>query len=421
MFRRVATTLAVLVVVGSSANADAKLGGVARQLSMGGVSTVGIATNPFIFDDPVYQYINPAYQGHYKDYGWANIGGGNLTGLNTGSYGYSNQNGGVNFSLGSGFALGTVLAYDPSFANAVSNRVAGLQSGLTPDAVEVFELMGSYGVNPNTTLGLAILYGWNGDDLVTTTGTSEHTTTVFGARAGIYHNLGSGNAIEGSIAFRSSSADDKSPTTTAEASATEIVAAVRAKLRVNNKVNFIPIGSFSTVSGDGTNGGVNLGDVSGTALAVGAGLDLTVGDLYLVGGISYAMQSAELDTGSGATALNVKVTETAFPAMNLGAEFWLTDWLIARMGYMRAFVNSKDEFTSGGVTTEMNEFFGSSAISLGGFSDDNLIVLGLGGRFGNFSLEATVSESALSRGFGIIGADDEINSFGYFTAGYNFE
>jgi hypothetical protein len=415
MFKRVATILAILFLVGGSAHADAKLGGVARQLSMGGVGTVGIATNPFIFDDPVYQYINPAYQGNYKDYAWANIGGGDLTGNNVSSYGYQNQHGGVNFSLGDGIALGTILAYDPSLANAISQRALGTgNSGQSPSLVEVLEFVGSYGFD-HTTVGLGILYGWNGDDRIDTTGTYEHATTVFGFRGGIYHDLGSGNAIEGSVAFRTSSADDKNPSTTGEASATEILASVRAKLRVNNKVNFIPIGSFTTVSADGMNAGTALGDITGTSIAVGAGLDLTVGDLYLVGGVSYAMQSVEYDSAG----MNGKATETAFPAMNLGAEFWLTDWLIARMGYMRAFISSKVEMTTGGTTTEFNEFFGSSWVNTLSFDDDNLVVLGLGGRFGNFALEATVNEAAVSRFFGLIGTD--LNTFGLLSASYNFE
>lgn len=54
-------------------------------------------------------------------------------------------------------------------------------------------------------------------------------------------------------------------------------------------------------------------------------------------------------------------------------------------------------------------------------NDGSLVTLGLGFRFGSFSLDATVSEEALRRGFGLVGAQDNINTFGYITTSYNFE
>ena len=51
---------------------------------------------------------------------------------------------------------------------------------------------------------------------------------------------------------------------------------------------------------------------------------------------------------------------------------------------------------------------------------DGLVTLGVGLKFGNFALDATVSEEALRRGIGLIGASDAINTFGYMTASYNF-
>jgi hypothetical protein len=49
------------------------------------------------------------------------------------------------------------------------------------------------------------------------------------------------------------------------------------------------------------------------------------------------------------------------------------------------------------------------------------VTLGLGFKFGGFALDATVSEEALRRGFGLIGSQDNLNSFGYITTSYNFD
>jgi hypothetical protein len=51
---------------------------------------------------------------------------------------------------------------------------------------------------------------------------------------------------------------------------------------------------------------------------------------------------------------------------------------------------------------------------------DGIVTLGIGLRFGNFSLDATVSEEALRRGFGLVGSNDNINTFGYMNASFNF-
>ncbi len=61
-----------------------------------------------------------------------------------------------------------------------------------------------------------------------------------------------------------------------------------------------------------------------------------------------------------------------------------------------------------------------SYVGIGSYSADNLVTLGLGFKFGEFSLDATISEQALRRGLGLIGSSDALNTFGYLTASYNF-
>ena len=433
MLRRVVNTLFLAAIVTGTALADAQLGGVARQLSMGGGAVRGIAVNPFIWNDPIQMYINPAFGDMYKDYVWMNAGGGGLTGTTTGNDGYGLQHGGMNFSLGDGLTLGTILSHDPTLTNAVAGAISpggfGINTGLTLSPVEVMQFMASYGWD-HSALGVRLLYGWSSNDNIasggTTTGTNEFTASVFGVSAGIYHDMGDGNAVEGSVSFASSTAEDvlgqSTTPATADASGTEFGVTARAKLRVNNKVNVIPVVAFASASGDGSTGGTTptTADVSGTSLGVGVGADLTVGDVYLAGGVSYGMTDMETTTTpSGGVASTSTSTTTGFPVFQFGAEWMCTDWLTTRVGYVRSFTTFKSKSESMGVSSETNFFQGWSTVGIGGYNADNLVVFGLAGSFGDFGFEATVSESAIRRGFAIVGSSDNLNSFGYFTVNYN--
>jgi hypothetical protein len=113
---------------------------------------------------------------------------------------------------------------------------------------------------------------------------------------------------------------------------------------------------------------------------------------------------------------------------NLGAEWWFTEWLAGRGGYYRSAgkANVKGETSGGGTSTstETSQPLPNSAIMVGGINPtnyDGLVTLGIGLRFGGFSLDATVSEEALRRGLGLLGSADNLNSFGYITTSYSFD
>ncbi|MBM2841301.1 MAG: hypothetical protein HW412_1829, partial [Bacteroidetes bacterium] len=114
------------------------------------------------------------------------------------------------------------------------------------------------------------------------------------------------------------------------------------------------------------------------------------------------------------------------PVINIGGEWWFTDWLAGRGGYYRSLGKIKTESegaTGAGSTTETNTTVPNSLLFIGGITPathDGLVTLGLGFRFGNFGLDATVSEEALRRGLGLIGAQDNINTFGFINLSYNF-
>lgn len=453
--------LFAFAIVGSDVLADAKPGGIARQVAMGG-SQAGpnLILNPFIMDDPALMFMNPAYQAMYKDYAWMNIAGGTLTGLSTVDNGYGHQNAGVSFALDREWTLGAILSYDPSFANGVSQLLSGSPSpggGLpslppfitsrSPQSMpfigNVWEVLGSYD-GGNMDIGFGVTYGSASSETkasVTTpvagSSESEVSARMFGFRGGINYDMGGGSSFDLSAALRLDNATDDITSSAGSGgeysvSGTEIQVQARGKFKVSNKLNFVPYALFSTLSADpkedafptGGSATVLKEEISATAIAVGVGGEYRTPDFYLAGGVSFQYAKAKIDTAMGGPGLKGELTYTALPVFNIGGEWWFTDWLAGRGGYYRALASIKAKAESGGSTTEATITLPHSFLLISGLTPatyDGLVTLGLGFRFGNFSLDATVSEEALRRGLGLIGATDNINTFGYMTASFNFE
>lgn len=459
------TTIAVLIaIVGGSMFADAKSGGIARQLSMGGSNAgVRLIYNPFLMDDPSYMLVNPAYQTMYKDYIWMNVGGGTLNGLSTGDNGYNNQFSGVSFAIDREWTLGAVLSYDPSFANQVALLLAGTPSpgfGLPalppfiadrgaqtiPQIANVWELLGSYDTK-DLDLGFGFMMGSAKNTSENTTpaptassSESEASASMLGFRAGMNMNLGSGSEWGASAALRLDKATDDITNNPAvpgaggeySASATEIQVQSRAKLKVSNKFSFVPYALFATMSAEPKQDAPVSGGtattvsekVTATALAVGVGGEFKTNDFFLAGGVSFQTAKAKLEQTIATVSSTGEFTYTAIPVLNLGAEWWFTNWLAGRGGYYRALASTTTKGESPAGTSEATNALAHSFLAIGGFGPgnyDGLVTLGLGLKFGGFALDATVSEEALRRGFGLVGAQDNINSFGYITTSYNFE
>jgi hypothetical protein len=273
---------------------------------------------------------------------------------------------------------------------------------------------------------------------------TEASARVIGFRAGMNMDLGSGSEWGASAALRLDKATDKMTNNPAipdaggeySASGTEIQVQTRLKLKVSNKFSFVPYALFATISAEPkqdspVNGGTattRSEKVTATALAAGAGGEFKTTDFFLAGGLSFQYAKAKIEQGVPGTTSTGTLTYTAIPVVNLGAEWWFTNWLAGRGGYYRALAstNLKGETSSpgGSGTSETITGLPHSFLAIGGFGPgnyDGIVTLGLGLRFGGFALDATVSEEALRRGFGVIGAQDNINTFGYITTSYNFE
>jgi hypothetical protein len=214
---------------------------------------------------------------------------------------------------------------------------------------------------------------------------------------------------------------------------------------MSNKVNFVPYGAITIGSAEPkedktptiTPAGLQANPIATEKLttlayAVGVGGEYRTPSFYLAGGISVQSARAKVEITTpavGATPANtVTSTNTRFalPVINVGGEWWFTDWLAGRAGYFRSLgkiKNSTEGAAGPGSSTETNTGNVNSLLAIGGITNannDGLVTLGVGLRFGGFAMDATVSEEALRRGFGLIGAQDNINTFGYITTSYNF-
>ncbi len=478
MLRRCATIFLLMFLVGSYAWSQAKPGGIARQISMGGSNLgIGVVMNPFIVDDPSRILLNPAQQARYRNYVWWNVGGGTLNGLSTGDNGYGNQNVGISFGLGSNFTLGAILSYDPSAMAQVANTLQGQPAttigsvtipaipsfvpnisrgaGVTgpqtiPSMGNVFQVLAAYNVG-SLDLGFAVMYGDASNTATDNPAPNQSTETeasarMFGFTAGMNLDLGAGSSLAASAGVRLDKATDNvkiNPVVAGQggefsSSGTEITADARMRLRLSNRVNFVPYAGVLSVSAEPTqdspvNGGAARTDsrkFSTLALGVGAGAEYHTPTVYIAGGVSFqtAKLTAEFNQSTPQSGVTQTFTYTAIPVFNIGAEWWFTEWLAGRGGYYRSpgKANVKGEVTSGGITTssESSMPLPNSAILVGGINPtnyDGLVTLGLGFKFGGFSLDATVSEEALRRGFGIIGSGDNLNAFGYITTSFSFD
>ncbi|TLY32849.1 MAG: hypothetical protein E6K56_02365 [Ignavibacteria bacterium] len=449
--KRFAIVACLLVAGVASLFGQAKPGGIARELAMGG-SNAGtmIILNPFIMEDPSLMLVNPAYQSAYSDYAWANVGGGGLTGLSStgapiGDDGYGKQFAGVAFGLTNEWSIGATLSYDPSAVNLVnSSLIPAIVQGPRgaqgiPRVANVWEVVLSNRMG-SMDWGVGVMYGNSNTDNASTSAaantSSEASSSLWGFRAGLVAPFGSGNTLDVSGALRL----DKATTGKYSASGTEFQVSARAKFNVSSKFNFVPYGQFLTVSAEpkederpnGVTSSPATFKASITTYAVGAGGEYHTQAFYFAGGISWQTLRVKNETspptpagGTNPGTTTNTTTYSAIPVLNLGGEWWFLDWLAGRSGYYRSLgkLNFKNEPPTGGTTTESNTSFPNSLVFIGGLSGanfDGLVTMGLGFKLGGACIDATVSEEALRRGLGLIGASDNINTFGYITASYAF-
>jgi len=383
---------------------DMRYGGYARLYSMG--------DNPFIVD-PDNIKTNPAYASKYSNFLWGDIGGNN--GNPTSGFG---QFAGFNYSVNKEFTLGALLtrddfgsrsigALDPrGIVNLINTSVTA--ANIVPLNNNI-ELLASYGFG-NYVLGLGLSYASSSNNFTPATGTGDkNSASQLGVNIGFMGDLTPGFKFDIDFALAMPSASYEPGTgDKVEASNTLMAANARGFLKLSNKFSLVPTFSFYNSTGKVDVGSQSDDLVSLMGLGAGVGLSYQTGNLIISGGPSFVYET-ETTAADSTISPELKKTTLTFPAWNFGAEWYFTDWLIGRAGYVASTFSVTNQAAASGTTVNEN--------SRTGFGTGD-VRLGIGFRFGGFTLDATVNDDILRQGFNNIGGAGA--TFAYLSASYAF-
>lgn len=396
---------------GQKTGAVEKTGGYARILGMG--------NNPYIMD-PFYVTVNPAWGGHYDHFLFGDLGS------TAGAFaaGGVGQFASVNFRVNQEFTVGALLTRNDFNGFGIARldpfNITGNFTSAPLPVIPLnnnLELLGTLKFG-NTVVGLGVAYAstTNESSPGGTTGTTTTSASQIGFNLGLISQLSSDMKLDlaAALMLPSASYEPPSPGLTLKGSNTIINAAARMFWNYSSKLAFVPTVNFIMASGSrdipsGTPPAATSVDLpSIMALVVGFGINYQVGDFLLAGGPAFALQS----TSSDSTLLNNKFTNSnmIFPLWNLGAEWKMTDWFVARLGYIASTGKQTSENTAGGVTSETIQTI---------FQPAPGATVGVGFRLGSFSLDATVNEDVLRQGLNNLGGNGQgAATFAYLSASY---
>lgn len=410
MLKRISAIVvfSILLISISFAQDIKKTGGLARLSAMGG---------NFYVIDPFFNTVNTAWNGVYNNFILADLGTVAGTPFSPGGFGQYISG---SFSAGKSWTFGGILArndfpgvgialLDPGANSTISLPFSGVVSTVnairSPGDVIALDnnvvLMATYKLW-NTIIGFGLAYAGTTNDFTTPAPgiTSEGSASQLGFNLGIITDITRNIKLDiattlllPSASFKNSSSGDIET----NASQTYIGVNARAFWKVNPNLRFVPIFTFLTVSGTIDSGGTSAGSSdfpSLTSFAFGGGLNYKIGDFLLAGGVLFSSNSLTIPATTGVPELSNSAT--LFPIWNLGAEWQLLDWLYGRLGYIA--ITGSTTIETPASATEVSEFvatfFGPSQRGA---------TLGVGFRFGDFSLDAMVNEDVLRQGFNIVG------------------
>ena len=405
-----------------------KTGGFARLSSLG--------ANLFVAD-PFFMTINPAWGGVYSDYVFVDIGSSNGA-FAAGGFG---QFFAGSFSLSKELTLGAILTRndfngigislpDPgtNINNVIGVPFAGVASivnnagGTVTPLDNNLEFFASYTVK-NTTFGFGVAYAKTTRDVTPPAGgqATEGSVSQIGFNAGILQRFSKQFLLDAGVSFILPSASYQAPvanTSPIEASQTIILANLRAFYNMSKKVTFVPVVTFMNISGSAESGGAtNTSSDLPSVMLIGFGLGFSyqVGDFLLAGGPSLSTVSL---TTPAVENVSPELTNSAFlfPIWNIGMEWSMLDWLVARLGYVALTGSTTFEANTpiptdpNAITESVFTFFNPSQRG---------VTVGIGFRFGDFSLDALVNEDVLRQGFNNFGGGGATaRTFAYLSAGY---
>jgi hypothetical protein len=396
-----------LLIFAQDGQKDIRYGGYARLTAMG--------DNPYIVD-PDNMKLNPAYSSIYSDFIWGDIGSSNEN--PTGGYG---QFAGINYGFNRYFTLGVLLTrndFMPSYSiGALDSRglvdlINSSESGAAIVPLDNnFEVLASL-QSGNFVFGLGLAYAATTNDIKPATGTGDkNSASQFGANLGIMGTLSSSFKFDAAVSIILPSATYQPGAAGADkidGSNTDLLVNARAFWRLSNKVSVVP--NFGFYNSTGTvKVGANSDDLpSLMGILVGVGLHYQFGDILIAGGPSFMYQTETIKSVANIDP-EIDNSTTTFPGWNLGFEWYLTDWLIGRMGYVASTFSETMQEKATATTVNERDF---TAYGRGD------VRLGVGFRFGGFTLDATVNDQVLREGFNLVGGGTP--SFAYLSSSFAF-
>lgn len=384
---------------------DVRYGGFARIYSMG--------DNPYIIDPDNVKY-NTAYSSVYSNFLWGDIGS-TAASLDDGV----GQFIAFNYRIGKEFTIGAMLSrndfssgniaspYANDLVSQINNNVSG--AAIVPLGNN-FELLTAYSFG-NFVVGLGASYASTTNDFTPATGTgNKNGVSQFGVNLGILGKLSPQFNLDASFSLVLPSAKFTPGTGDAvEASGTYMMANARGFLKLSKAFTLVPTLSFANQSGSFSVGSQSTDFPSMMSFGVGIGLSYQVENVIISGGPALMFESTTTPADTNASQPELKDSRFVFPAWNFGAEWFLTDWLIGRLGYVASTFSQTTQTPASSTT--VNERTRT-------YFDRGDIRLGVGFRFGSFSLDATVNDDILREGFRIVGGPD--NTFAYLSASFAF-
>lgn len=418
MFKRYLLTaaLAVCLIPLSFAQKVEKTGGYARILGMG--------NNPYIVD-PFYVTVNPAWGAYYDHFLFGDLG----STAGAWAAGGVGQFASTNFRINPDFTLGFLLSRNdfPSggIAGLDPNSIVGTVTGTNP-LNNNLEVLATFMVG-NTAIGFGVAYASTLNETTPPTGGSTTSKAMqLGFNAGLITKLTNSAKLDVGASLILPSASFETPNTgnvvnNEDVSETIILANARLFLDLSQKLTVVPLANFVLSSGtqerrdpaDATKSA--SGDLaSNTVLLVGVGINYKVGDFLLAGGPAFAFLKTSQDSDKF-NAVERNTTVTAFPVWNLGIEWKMIDWFVARLGYVATTLKTSTEVGKTNVT----ETIATSFPGIAGTRNFNGATVGVGFRLGSFSLDATVNEDVLRQGLNNLGGNGPgAATFAYLSASY---
>jgi len=346
-----------------------KTGGLARLTGMGG--------NPYVID-PFFNTVNPAWNGVYNNFVLGDLGSVSGSPFSAGGNGQYISG---SFQIGKQWTLGGLLArndfngmsialLDPGTNNSLGlpyvgvvstvNGIVGEYGSVVPLDNNV-EAIGTYSFG-NSILGLGLAYASTTNDVTPpTNGSSEGSASQLGFNLGVISDVTNTLKLDigFSMAFPNASFKIDSLNET-NASQTLILVNGRVFWDLNSHLQLVPIIAFSSASGTIDSGGTSTSSIdmpSYTWFAFGVGLNYQVGDFLLAGGATFSTASLTVPSVAQVSP-ELAYGATTFPIWNIGAEWNMLEWFVARLGYVAFTGNSSIQYPNTATTsTELSQHF----------------------------------------------------------------